>query len=260
MRSTRSLKTWRRSGGSCISSPSPSTGTSAARPGTWATRSPTPRGLPPSRWTERSSACGRPAWCRPTRPTRGRRQRIQEARLEATERLLNPLLLQTVGQGPRACGRPGVPRLHGAVLHGQGSRLPAPAGRAGGVPHRVGGRLRALHGPSHARPPGRQARRPAVLGPAVSVAGAGVRPRLHRRAPGPGPARHARRHGYRPRRAGERAPRHGGQAAQVAAGVLLPGQGAGRDLPRGLAARRPGRLRRPVPRGGAHRALRARRA
>ena len=79
--------------------------------------------------------------------------------------------------------------------------------------------------------------------PAVPVAGPGLRPRLHRRRPGPVPSSHARRHGHRPRCPGQRAPRHRGPRAQVAAGLLRAGARARRDLPGRPAQGRPGRLR-----------------
>ncbi len=87
-----------------------------------------------------------------------------------------------------------------------------------------------------------------------------LRRRVHRRRTRRHPARHARRHGHRPRRAAQRAPRHRGPRAQVAARLLRAGARAGRDLPRRPAAGRTGRLRPLLHEAGTHRALRARRA
>ena len=65
--------------------------------------------------------------------------------------------------------------------------------------------------------------------------------------------------GHRPRAPEGRAPGRRGAAAEVAAGVLRGHRDPGRSHARHQPARRPGRLRRALPRGRPHGALRARR-
>ena len=215
----------------------------ASRPSTSATRSPTPRAERPSRSTARPSACARPASSRPTRPTpragRASRRRAWPPPTSISTRC------STASGGaatisPRSLGYPNYMELYSEVKGLDYGLLRA---ELEGFLQRHGGPLRARHGPSRPRAPRHHARRAHVRRPALPVARPGLRPRLHRRRPGAHARATRSRPGHRSRRPDQRAPRHRGPRAQVAAGLLRAGARARRDLPGRPASRRPGRLR-----------------
>ncbi len=112
-----------------------------------------------------------------------------------------------LAHGPRPRPRARLRRLHVAVLRGQGHRLPHAARPDGGLPAGHGGHLRTLARQARLRQDGPRLVRAALVGPALSVAGGGVRPRVHRRAPAAHLHGDARRHGHRPGGADQRAHR-----------------------------------------------------
>ena len=165
-------------------------------------------------------------------PDRARRARIQAARLAATAEHLNPLL-DTLW---RRChdlalelGYPDYKELYGTVAR---SRLRPPSRRTRGLLADTDG--------LYERVMDRLVRE--RLGVTLAELDFADLPALWRAegfdgvfkgdALDPVAAPHAGRHGHRPRRAAQRAPRHRGPRAQVAARLLRPGARPGRDLPR----------------------------
>ena len=248
-----------RSAASPICSPSPSTASWASRPSISATRSPTPRAAATIKVDGETIGLRQAGVVQANEADRGAPRPHPGGPAGRHGRAPQPAPRHALAPLPRPRRRARLPALQGAVLRGQGPGLRAPARRA-----------RAAS----------SARRPASTSASwtVSCASAWACPSRELtyadlpylwRAPGfddvftadaprPHAAGHARRHGHRPRRPEQRAPRHGGPRAQVAARLLLAGARARRDLPRRPAAGRPGRLRGPAARGRAHRALRAR--
>ena len=154
---------------------------------------------------------------------RARRARIQAARLAATAEHLNPLLDTLWRRCHDLALELGYPRLHGALRRGQGPRLRlASAPRLEGFLADTDGPLRARHGPPGARAPRRHARG-ARTSPTCPTCGAPPASTTSSRPTRlvPVAAPHAGRHGHRPRRPDQRAPRHRGPRAQVAARLLL---------------------------------------
>ena len=179
-------------------------------------------------------------------PQRGARGRAQ------------PALARAAGAISRAGPRARVALDAGAVRGASGIDLGALVGADGVVPRRDRRRLRgAWSSPSCRASSGSasiaSARRPGGLLPRPVT-----RRRLSGRAARAVADRDARRNGHRRDGAGGRDDRHRASAEEVAPCVLRACAGPGRGLPRGCAGGRSRGLRRALPRGRPHRALRAR--
>ena len=209
--------------------------------------------------TARRCRSARPPCCRPTSPTRPPRASSRTPRNELTAAELNPLTARAARALARAsraswAGRP-MRDVRGALGH-----RPARAGAS-----RPSAFLDATEDAYEALvEPELRATARAGLRPAAALRPHRLLPRPVARRGLPGGAaravahRDARRDGHRRGRAAGRDDRHRAAAEEVAARLLRPGARAGRGVPRDRPRRRARGLRRAVPRGRAHRALRAR--